>query len=170
MSRRLGVIGAVLVLALLTGCGASGNPATGMNAALADYLQAQAAFGQMEANASESTITAAWIEDRATKLSRMRMAFEALRSQAQAVDFPETAGVRGQPAQATVDEYLAATDAYITINEQVQLEVDGCLGSGGRPFDCVMQVGSAALLGIYPDVLKRAQEAALQLQAESSRA
>jgi len=167
---------AVLVIAavLATGCGGTSeqasNPAQYMNAALAKYAQAQGAFTQVQTDISPATVTQAWLDDKATKLARMRDAFEALRSEAAAVDFPQDAGQKGQPAQATIDEFIAATDALITIEEDLLAQAQGCIDAGGAPFDCVAQVGTQSLLGVYPDVLKRAQEAALQLQTEASRA
>jgi hypothetical protein len=99
----------------------------------------------------------------------MRASFDRLRSEAESVNFPDTAGEPGEPSQATVDEYLAATEDYIVANEVQQMQVQSCVDGGGAPFDCVMQVGVEAMIGVYPDVLKRAQAAALLLRSESSR-
>jgi hypothetical protein len=166
-SRAMGMLATAIIA--LPACEGSGNPAAGVNAALAEYIQAQGTYGQTDANISESTVTLAWVDEKSRQLQQMRSTFEVLRSEAEAVDFPEEAGERGQPAQATVDEYLAATDAYITANEQQHAQIKGCLSAGGTPYNCAMQVGTESLLGIYPDVVKRAQAAAMQLQAESSR-
>lgn len=174
MSRWRVLAVVAIAMSLASGCGGSatgsGNPAEGVNAALAEYAQAQGAFTQVQTDISPATVTQAWLDDKATTLARMRDAFEALRSEAAAVDFPQDAGQKGQPAQATIDEFIAATDALITIEEDLLAQAQGCIDAGGAPFDCVAQVGTQSLLGVYPDVLKRAQEAALQLQTEASRA
>jgi hypothetical protein len=173
--HRVRLLAALVIAgALATGCGGTSeqasNPAQDMNAALAKYAQAQEAFTQVQTDLTPSTVTQAWLDDKTAKLARLRNAFEGVRSEAQSVDFPQEAGQKGQPAQGTVDEFIAATDALITIEENQLDQAQGCVDSGGSPYDCVMQVGTQSLLGAYPDILQRAQAAALQLQVEASRA
>ncbi len=169
MNALKGIVVAAVAVGLLAGCGSSGNEASGVNAALVNYAQTQGEFGQTEPNPSESTVTQAWLDEKAALLATMRSSFERLRSEAESVNFPDTAGEPGEPSQATVDEYLVATEDYIVANEIQQMQVQSCVDAGGAPFDCVMQVGVEAMIGVYPDVLKRAQAAALQLRSESSR-
>jgi len=169
MNMWKGIAVSLTAVVVLAGCGSSGNEASGVNAALAEYAQAQGEFGQTEPNANESTVTQAWLDEKAALLATMRASFDRLRTEAESVNFPEQAGGPGEPSQATVDEYLAATEDYIVANEVQQMQVQSCVDAGGPPFDCAMQVGVEALIGVYPDVLKRAQAAALELQSESSR-
>jgi hypothetical protein len=63
-----------------------------VNAALADYAQAQGEFGQAEPNANESTVTQAWLDEKAALLATMRSSFDRLRSEAESLNFPEQAG------------------------------------------------------------------------------
>ncbi len=114
-------------------------------------------------------MTQAWLDEKAALLATMRSSFDRLRSEAESVNFPEQAGEPGEPSQATVDEYLAATEDYIVANEIQQMQLQSCVNAGGPPFDCVMQVGVEAMTGVYPDLFKRAQAAALLLRSESSR-
>jgi hypothetical protein len=169
MNMWKGLAVSLIVVVSLAGCGSSGNEASGVNEALAEYAQAQGEFGQTEPNANESTVTQAWLDEKAALLATMRASFDRLRSEAESVNFPDTAGEPGEPSQATVDEYLAATEDYIVANEVQQMQVQSCVDGGGAPFDCVMQVGVEAMIGVYPDLLKRAQAAALLLRSESSR-
>lgn len=153
------------------GCGSSGaNPAENVNAALADYITVQAEYSRSETNLTPATVNQAWLDEKAALLARLRTTFDQLRTEAEQVDFPDQAGERGQPAQATIDEYLSATDAYVAANEQIMLMTQDCVRAGGAVYDCVAQVGTESLIGIYPDVVKRAQAAAIQLQAEASNA
>ena len=166
---------AACVLSFVTvaasGCGSSGgNPAEGVNAALADYIAVQAEYSRSETNLTPATVNQAWLDEKADVLARLRATFNKLRGEAEQVDFPDQAGDRGQPSQATIDEYLSATDAYVAANEQIMLMTQDCIGEGGTVYDCVAQVGAESLIGIYPDVVKRAQAAALQLQSEASNA
>lgn len=167
--KRVTMVSAVLASALLlAACGGGGNSAAGVNTALASYVEAQAAFNAPVGDTSPSNVTEAWVSTNGGRLVQMRQAFESLRSEAEKVDFPATFSQKGEPAQSTITEYLGATDAYIAFNEQFQSETEGCIAAGGTPYDCVMQVGTMAMTGAYPDVVKRAQNAALQLRNETS--
>lgn len=92
MNMWKGIAIAVVAVLPLAGCGSSGNEASGVNAALADYAQAQGEFGQAEPNANESTVTQAWLDEKAALLATMRASFERLTSEAESVTFPDTAG------------------------------------------------------------------------------
>lgn len=153
------------------GCGSSGaNPAEDVNAALADYITVQAEYSRSETNLTPATVNQAWLDEKGALIERLRTTFNQLRSAAEEVDFPDQAGGKGQPSQSTIDEYLSATDAYVAANEQIMFMTQDCVRGGGAVYDCVAQVGAESLLGIYPDVVKRAQSAALQLQSEASNA
>jgi hypothetical protein len=156
MNMLKGIAVSLIAVVSLAGCGSSGNEASGVNEALAEYAQAQGEFGQTEPNANESTVNQAWLDEKAALLATMRASFDRLQTEAESVNFPDQAGAPGEPSQAMVDEYLAATEDYIVANEVQQMQMQ-------------MQVGVEVLIGVYPDVLKRAQAAVLQCRSESSR-
>lgn len=166
--RRVGIAAGLAAIALLAACGGGGNSAAGVNSALVAYLQAQADYNAPLGDTSPATVTQSWVNANAGRLIQMRQAFEDLRTAAGSVDFPSTFEEKGEPSQATITEYLNATDAYIALNEQMQADTEGCISAGGTPYDCVMRVGVMGMSGIYPDVVQRAQNAALQLREEAS--
>jgi hypothetical protein len=92
MNMWKGIAIAVVAVLPLAGCGSSGNEASGVNEALAEYAQAQGEFGQTEPNANESTVTQAWLDEKAALLATMRSSFDRLRSEAESLNFPEQAG------------------------------------------------------------------------------
>lgn len=156
--------------ALVTGCG-GGNPAAGANEALAEFAADMNRLSALDvSNASPATITPAVVNQWAADLAAARSSFTVLESEMAAVDFPQEFTTRGQPAQSTVDEYLVSTDQYLAVNEQAIASIQQCVDSGGEAYDCTMNIGMEMLLGVYPDVLQRSQNAALQLMSEISRA
>jgi hypothetical protein len=159
---------ALAMTVVLAACGGGGNSAEGINTALANYLNAQSAFSAPVGDTSPNTVNEAWVQTNAENLAQMRETFEVLRTEAEKVDFPATFEQRGEPSQSTIDEYLTATDSYIAFNEQMQAETEGCIASGGTPYDCALRIGVLAMTGAYPDVVKRAQTAAIQLRDETS--
>lgn len=169
MRKSVGILGSCVALFALAACSGSGNPAADVNVALEKYIAAQAAYQDLGRGSSTDTMTSAWLTEQEVRLQEMRSTFDTLEAEAQAVDFPEVSEGPGKPAQATIDEYLAATDALVTMEEQLLAQVNACVASGGTIPDCSMRVGSEALIGIYPDVLKRAQAASMELASESSR-
>jgi hypothetical protein len=158
---------AAVLLAGLSGCG-GGNSAAGINTALRDYIEAQSTFNSFGGQVSESSIDREWVRKNGENITQMRSKFEVLRSEASQVDFPSSAGVRGEPSRATITEYLSAVDNYIAFNEQMQLETETCISNGETAFDCVMLTGVMNMSGAYPEVVQRAQSATLQLREESS--
>jgi hypothetical protein len=159
---------ALAMTVVLAACGGGGNSAEGINTALANYLNAQNAFNTPVGDTSPNTVNQAWVDTNGDNLAQMRQTFEVLRTEVEKVDFPATFEQRGEPSQSTIDEYLTATDTYIALNEQMQAETEGCIASGGTPYDCVLRIGVSAMTGAYSDVVKRSQTAAIQLRDETS--
>lgn len=166
--RLLTVLG--LSVALITACGSTNGQDTQLSSTLMEYAEAQDAYTRMDTDTSPTAVTQAWVDDKSTKLARVRQTFEAFRAEAEITDFPQRAGEPGQPSQATIDEFIAATDALISFDEDSLAQVQDCTERGGLPYDCVMRVGAQLIIGAYPEILTRAQNAALQLQVESGRA
>lgn len=169
---KVGTACAALVVsgALLTGCG-GGNPAAAANEALVEFAQDMNQLSALDvSNASPATITPVVVDQWAADLDAARSSFMVLESELATVEFPQEFTTRGQPAQSTVDEYLISTDQYLTVNEQAIDRIQQCIETGGSAYDCTMNIGAELLLGVYPEVLQRSQEAALQLTSEMSRA
>lgn len=166
------ITASVIAIALLTGglagCSSGGNSASGMNAALVDYVNAQVRFSAPTGDTSPESISQSWIDTYGSKTARMRETFEILRVEAEQVEFPETTGVKGEPSQSTMTEYLNANDLYISMNEEFYNEMETCTSNGGDTYECATLTNINMQGGMYPDVVKRVQTATQQLREESS--
>jgi hypothetical protein len=171
MKKVLASFGLVAASIALVACGGgtgganSDNPALGMNSAMVTYSQA---LGDYLATPPDASSGQDFMETNRVKLQRLRDSFNQVVAEASGVEFPSVAGEKGQPAQSTIDEFLSATDAYVTLEEELLRQIDFCISGGSTTVDCVTQVGTSAMVGIYPEVMKRAQSAALQLRQEAS--
>jgi hypothetical protein len=171
MKKALASIGLLAASIALVACGggtngaASDNPALGLNAAMATYSQSLGDYLAIPPDASNGQ---AFMDTNRAKLQNLRTSFNEVVTEASGIEFPSVSEQVGQPSQATVDEFLNATDAYITLEEELLRQIDSCISGGSATVDCVTQVGTSAMIGIYPDVMKRAQSAALQLRQEAS--
>ena len=143
----------------------SDNPGAGMSVALVAYSQALTDYLNA---APGTTVNEGYVESTGGKLRLLRDRFSQVESEASGIVFPTVFEKKGQPAQSTVQEYLSATGAYIALEEELFMQIESCIASGSSVTDCLMTVGESAMLGIYPDVMKRAQAAALQLRQETS--
>jgi hypothetical protein len=171
MKRVLASIALIAASVMLVACGGgatgsgSDNPAEGMSVAMFAYTKA---LGDYLNTTPDTTVNQSFVETTRAKLTILRHTFTQVQSEASGIDFPTVYEKKGQPAQATVTEYLSATDAFITLEEMLLKQLDSCVSSGSAVNDCVSRVAESAMVGVYPDVIRRAQAAALQLQQESS--
>ena len=171
MSKVLASFGLVAASIALVACGgaiegaSNDNPAVGMNAAMVTYGQA---LGDYLAPPPDASPDQDFMDTNRAKLQRLRDSFDQIVAESSGVEFPSVAIQKGQPAQSTINEFLSATDAYITFEEELLRQVDSCISNGSATADCISTAATSAMVGIYPDVIKRAQAAALQLRQESS--
>ena len=146
------------------------NLADNFNQAWADLAAAQQAYDALGAteNVTESTVTTEWINQVGDRLQELRAAWQTMKTEADQLPLPESFSVEGEMSRGTVDEYMIAYDAYITLQEGSYARTQQCIRDGGENFGCTFQEGIALLADPeYVTAWERLREATYAMFVEA---
>ncbi len=123
------------------------NLADDFNQAWVDLAAAQKAYDALGAteNATESEITTVFVNEVGSRLEEVRAAWRAMETEADRLRLPETFTTKGEMSRATVDEYMAAYDDYLTMQEDSYARTQQCIAEGGGAYGCTLEEGIAFL-------------------------
>ena len=123
------------------------NLADDFNQAWVDLAAAQKAYDALGAteNATESEITTVFVNEVGSRLEEVRAAWRAMETEAHRLRLPETFTTKGEMSRGTVDEYMAAYDDYLTMQEDSYARTQQCIAEGGGAYGCTLKEGIAFL-------------------------